>query len=274
MRFQDSLWAVLLTSRLVLAQRKSLAFGPSLPHAKFVTEVSHFEAQDLESLAGLDQDSFPLAVRNAAKRYLEGIIPKEAFVGATPQEGRDYIIRDDSYTDASTGITRIFVRQIIDNLEVADGDISLNIDQEGRLLSYGDSVCLSSLILNSKMTLIICRSSFLDKLTSLPRQAIVRKTFTPHFARSCLRRNCTIPRAKYLSAAKHMPPTEPPISTATPTKVYWIQEKKLPHVTSCLHGASSEPRRPFSISWSQPILPLPSLKASRNHSPNTSRRWR
>lgn len=141
MRSQASLWLVLLTSNVALGQRKSLAFGPSHPHAKFVTEVSHFEDLGFVSPADTNEDSFAASVR-AAKRYLEQIIPKESLVGATPEEGRDYIIRDDSYADESTGVNRIFVRQIVENLEVADGDISLNIDRHGRLLSYGDSVRL------------------------------------------------------------------------------------------------------------------------------------
>ncbi|KAG5219773.1 Fungalysin/Thermolysin Extracellular metalloproteinase [Salix suchowensis] len=38
-----------------------------------------------------------------------------------------YKIRKDSYTDANTGVTHVYVRQMVNGLEVADGDINLNI---------------------------------------------------------------------------------------------------------------------------------------------------
>ncbi|KAF8699524.1 peptidase M36 family, partial [Rhizoctonia solani] len=55
---------------------------------------------------------------------------------AYPDDG--YFIRKDSYTDANTGISHIYVRQVVNGLEVADGNINLNI-RNGQVLSYGNS---------------------------------------------------------------------------------------------------------------------------------------
>lgn len=44
-----------------------------------------------------------------------------------------------SYTDSRTGVTHIFARQLLNGLEVSDGDINLNIDRDGRIMSWGNS---------------------------------------------------------------------------------------------------------------------------------------
>ncbi|KAF8317375.1 hypothetical protein DL93DRAFT_2226339 [Clavulina sp. PMI_390] len=108
-----------------LAQRKSLSHGPQLPHARFVTEVPR-----VASFVPLT------APRDVAKLHLGEILKRED--GYIPVEGVDYFIREDSYEDDHTGVAHFYVRQIINGLEVADADISLNI-KDGHVLSYGDS---------------------------------------------------------------------------------------------------------------------------------------
>ena len=44
-----------------------------------------------------------------------------------------------TYTDVRTGITHIYARQLLNGLEVSDGDINLNIDRDGRVISWGNS---------------------------------------------------------------------------------------------------------------------------------------
>jgi extracellular elastinolytic metalloproteinase len=51
-----------------------------------------------------------------------------------------YKVREDSYTDKNTGVTHVYVRQLVNGLEVADGDMNINI-KDGMVLSYGTSVC-------------------------------------------------------------------------------------------------------------------------------------
>ncbi|KAG9075375.1 Fungalysin/Thermolysin Extracellular metalloproteinase 5, partial [Ceratobasidium sp. UAMH 11750] len=104
-----------LASATAHSTRKSLGFGPRHPAARFVTEpqiASSFAAH-----------TDPLDV---ARAFLQAYTDS------------DYFIREDSYTDKNTGITHVYVRQRVDGLEVADGDMNLNI-RDGRVLSFGDS---------------------------------------------------------------------------------------------------------------------------------------
>ncbi|WVR04708.1 hypothetical protein IAU60_001719 [Kwoniella sp. DSM 27419] len=101
--------------------RKSLSFGPVHSHATFET----VDASAYTTTASLDGE---VDVKHVAT----------AFLNKRVGEGSFYL-RDDSYTDAHTGVTRIFARQLINGLEVSDGDINLNVDRYGRILSFGDS---------------------------------------------------------------------------------------------------------------------------------------
>lgn len=109
-----------------LAQRKSLGHGPHLPHAKFVTDVPRIPT------------FVPVTTpKDVAKLHLSEILRQEN--GYIPIEGVDYFIRDDSYEDDGTGVAHLYIRQLVNGLEVADADISMNI-KDGHVLSYGDSV--------------------------------------------------------------------------------------------------------------------------------------
>lgn len=102
--------------------RKSLGFGPVHPSAglRTVAPVTSFAA-----VRALDEHADPLLV---AREFMKGMVPSGG-----------YVIRDDSYTDKATGVTHVYVRQLVDGVEVADGDMNLNI-KDGVVMSYGDSV--------------------------------------------------------------------------------------------------------------------------------------
>ncbi|WVO16637.1 hypothetical protein L204_104316 [Cryptococcus depauperatus] len=106
--------------------RKSLSFGPAHPHASFelVDESVHI----LQTRSFSDE---PIDPKQVAQDFL---IDKLGDVN-----GDVFYIRDDSYTDARTGITHIYARQLINGLEVSDGDINLNVDRQGRVISWGSS---------------------------------------------------------------------------------------------------------------------------------------
>lgn len=103
-------------------QRKSLSFGPRLPHARF--ETSPPLTTGFSSVA----HAVPYDVAHEFLRKYED-----------PVAGRAYVIRLDSYTDRTTGVSHIYARQVIGGIEVADGNINLNI-KNGRVISFGDSV--------------------------------------------------------------------------------------------------------------------------------------
>ncbi|OWZ33300.1 extracellular elastinolytic metalloproteinase [Cryptococcus neoformans c45] len=106
--------------------RKSLSFGPAHSHASF--EVLDDAVHVFEPRGLIDE---PIDVKRVAQTFLGSQL------GA--QEGEGFYIREDSYTDARTGVTHIFARQLLNGLEVSDGDINLNIDRDGRIMSWGNS---------------------------------------------------------------------------------------------------------------------------------------
>ena len=106
-------------------RRKTLGFGPEHPHAAFHSGA----AAPVPQFQAFSDDPYQVA-----REFLEGH-------SATP--GSSYFIRDDSYTDTNSGITHIYARQTVYGIEVADGDVNLNI-KNGRVLSYGDSVRVPS----------------------------------------------------------------------------------------------------------------------------------
>ena len=91
-----------------VSRRKTLSFGPVLPHASYhinpVYHTSLLRAQD------------PFEV---AQIFVEDLI--------RDIPGGSYQIRKDSYTDQATGVTHIYARQYMNGIEVADGDINLNV---------------------------------------------------------------------------------------------------------------------------------------------------
>jgi len=103
--------------------RKSLAFGPEHPHAVYSTNP--LQAPSF----GIKGDSDPLEI---ASRYANNLIP------AHLEGAMTFVVRKDSYTDKATGVTHAYLRQFIHGLEVADGDVNVNI-KDGVVLSYGDS---------------------------------------------------------------------------------------------------------------------------------------
>lgn len=102
------------------SQRKSLAFGPHHPHATFVTDPVPLAG----SFATTSKDPFKVA-----RSYVDSLVSSV---------DTEYVVRPDSYTDKNTGVTHVYFRQLINGLEVADGNINLNIFN-GQVISYGDS---------------------------------------------------------------------------------------------------------------------------------------
>jgi len=101
-------------------RRKTLGFGPVLPHATYNT------APVVPTSFVDSTEPFEVA-RAFVNDITRGVLPANSFV-----------IRKDSYTDKTTGVSHVYVRQLLNGIEVADGDINLNI-KDGVVLSYGDS---------------------------------------------------------------------------------------------------------------------------------------
>lgn len=123
-------------------RRKSLGFGPEHPHAVFRSKPDEIY---VNGVMPYFSSIPPMQVANMFLRDLLG----NKHQG--DQHGRAFKVREDSYTDKNTGVTHVYVRQYINGLEVADGDMNINI-KDGQILSYGNSVCLLLLLLTSTRT--------------------------------------------------------------------------------------------------------------------------
>ena len=110
-------------------RRKSLGFGPEHPYAVF--RASPYQIQT-NGFPPTDPLMDPLDI---ARIFVDDVLSTQSSYGLS------YRIRKDSYTDKNTGVTHVYVRQLVNGLEVTDGDMNINI-KDGVVLSYGTSVCL------------------------------------------------------------------------------------------------------------------------------------
>lgn len=115
-------------------RRKTLGFGPEHPHAVF--RSSPYQIQT-NGFTPTDPSMDPMEV---ARLFVDDVLMGQASVDSS------YKIRKDSYTDKNTGVTHVYVRQLVNGLEVADGDMNINI-KDGMVISYGNSVCIHTSIM-------------------------------------------------------------------------------------------------------------------------------
>ncbi|KAI0028213.1 Fungalysin metallopeptidase-domain-containing protein [Vararia minispora EC-137] len=106
-----------------LSGRKSLGFGPVHPHAKFHSTRAVVTNNFLTT-------SDPLEI---AREFVTDLLKDQLALE------NSFALRKDSYTDKATGVTHAYFRQIVNGVEVADGDINVNVDRNGLIISYGDS---------------------------------------------------------------------------------------------------------------------------------------
>lgn len=112
-------------------RRKTLGFGPVNPRSVFRSNPYQIQTNGFLPLSAKTD---PVEV---AKLFVEDHLTGRM----TPD--MSYAIRKDSYTDVNTGVTHVYIRQLVHGIEVADGDININV-KDGVVLSYGDSVSLTS----------------------------------------------------------------------------------------------------------------------------------
>ncbi|KAN0064982.1 hypothetical protein ACQY0O_002040 [Thecaphora frezii] len=133
--------------------RKSLAWGPDLKHV-FATpdaaadgsalgarglvhdpvKVAHAAAIHAVNAEAGPKD--PRSVADRLARHLLGLAGDRLAANT----GVDFYVRPDSYTDPQSGISHYYVRQLVNGLEVADGDLNVNIGPDGAILSFGSSL--------------------------------------------------------------------------------------------------------------------------------------
>ncbi|CAG8460326.1 16423_t:CDS:2 [Acaulospora colombiana] len=95
-------------------------FGPKLYHRKY-------EA--------------PSIINNGALSDFSTADPKEIainFVLTKLHPTSDFVIKN-CYESEHNGVTHVYFKQVINGLFVSNGDLNVNVDQFGRVISYGDS---------------------------------------------------------------------------------------------------------------------------------------
>ncbi|KAH6901491.1 extracellular elastinolytic metallo proteinase [Coprinopsis sp. MPI-PUGE-AT-0042] len=107
-------------------RRKTLGFGAHHPHA-----VYHATPYTIQTNGFTPQDP-SMCPMKVARVFIDDVL------SSVSGEGKTYKIRDDSYTDKNTGVTHVYARQVVNGLEVVDGDMNINI-KDGVVISYGNS---------------------------------------------------------------------------------------------------------------------------------------
>ncbi len=109
-----------------LKRRKTLGFGPEHPHAVFKSNPYQIQTTGFTPLSP-SSDPF-----DVARLFVSDVL-------GVSGDSNSWKIRKDSYTDDNTGVTHVYIRQVVNGLEVSVGDMNINI-KNGRVLSYGNSV--------------------------------------------------------------------------------------------------------------------------------------
>ena len=102
-----------------ISRRRTMGFGPVHPHDEFQVHATPIPA------SSVDLNPFEVA---------------RGFFAETLKEFW-YILRKDSYTDKAIGATHVFSHQLINGIEVADGDINVNVMDSG-VISHGNLVSI------------------------------------------------------------------------------------------------------------------------------------
>jgi len=113
-----------------LKRRKTLGFGPHHPHAVFYSSPYQIQTN------GFLPQSPTTHPFDVADLFAKDILADQL------SDSISYKIRKDSYADPNTGVSHVYIRQVVNGIEVADGDMNINI-KDGMVISYGSSVSLN-----------------------------------------------------------------------------------------------------------------------------------
>ncbi|GJE93515.1 fungalysin metallopeptidase-domain-containing protein [Phanerochaete sordida] len=116
--------------------RKTMGFGPEHPHAVFRTNVPPTFQPSPSFRASEQPHPFDIA-----KEFVKNLVPESSSLKGELDGAVTFYVRPDSYVDENTGIAHVYLRQTVFGIEVADGDVNVNINaRDGRVLSYGSSI--------------------------------------------------------------------------------------------------------------------------------------
>ncbi|KAJ1910655.1 hypothetical protein IWQ60_010542 [Tieghemiomyces parasiticus] len=97
---------------------------PSLNHAVYVIPETPLATAGQASSAGLQADPKQVALQLALEKY--GL------------KGADVVVKN-FHTSADTGVSHVYLRQLVNGLEVTNADMNVNVDTKGTIISYGST---------------------------------------------------------------------------------------------------------------------------------------
>ncbi|OZJ02560.1 hypothetical protein BZG36_04337 [Bifiguratus adelaidae] len=98
------------------------SFGPVLRHATYETP----------------RDTLGEYLTRFAQSIVDPVDPQAIAVEFAKQSGSDFVVKN-AYTSEHNGVTHVYLRQVVDGLEVVNGDMNINVDADGRIISHGAS---------------------------------------------------------------------------------------------------------------------------------------
>ncbi|KAG0377061.1 Fungalysin/Thermolysin Extracellular metalloproteinase 5 [Mortierella sp. AD032] len=120
MKFTSLLAAVTLVATVASAHRSHVQpFGPDLAHQEYQVPTPFTSTSFFAGSA-----AHPA---KAATDFVEQQLTTS-----------DYIVKN-AYTSKHNGVTHVYFRQVVDGLEVVNGDINVNVDRNGHVISFGNS---------------------------------------------------------------------------------------------------------------------------------------
>lgn len=97
------------------------SFGPEVPYREYTTP-NYQQRQKDYSLLTISDNAEDIA-----------LVFAEAELTSS-----DYVVQS-VYKSDLNGVTHVYLRQKVNGLEVLNGDININVDRFGQVISYGDS---------------------------------------------------------------------------------------------------------------------------------------
>jgi extracellular elastinolytic metalloproteinase len=99
----------------------SRSFGPEVPYREYTTPTYQQRQKDYSSFTITDN------AEDIALAFAEAELTSS-----------EYIVKS-AYKSDLSGVTHVYLRQKVNGLEVLNGDININVDHFGQVISYGDS---------------------------------------------------------------------------------------------------------------------------------------
>ncbi|KAL1916154.1 uncharacterized protein VTP21DRAFT_6158, partial [Calcarisporiella thermophila] len=121
---------------LFLASFVSLAYSAEKNLGRFRNKSF---GPDLSNFTNYTTDDLKLSQQNSQATLLKSTPQSVATQFAREHLTSSKFEVKDAYRTDITGITHIYLRQVIDGLEVVNGDININVDKKNKIISYGNS---------------------------------------------------------------------------------------------------------------------------------------